>query len=169
MAIVADIGDCLFGASELVMHHNNAFLGSAFYTSMGTSIPGSLGVQLAKPDLRPIVLVGDGAFQMCSTELSTIVTRKLNPIVLVLNNKGYTTERMLLDGSFNNINNWSYHKITEVINGGVGVYVQTEEELDEALTDALDSDELYVINVEVESTDISEPLKRMAERLSKRI
>jgi len=59
-AIVADIGDCLFGAADLTVHHKNHFLSPAFYTSMGSAIPGALGVQLAAPDVRPIVLVGDG-------------------------------------------------------------------------------------------------------------
>lgn len=55
------------------------------------------------PGLRPLVLVGDGAFQMTGMELSTIVRYKLNPIVVVLNSRGYTTEQPLMDGSFNDI------------------------------------------------------------------
>ena len=80
MAVVADIGECLFGASELNVVHNH-FISPAFYCSMGSAIPGALGVQIAKPKVRPIVLVGDGAFQMSMTELSTICENKLNTIV----------------------------------------------------------------------------------------
>jgi indolepyruvate decarboxylase len=64
---------------------------------MGPAIPGALGVGLAKPDVRPVVLVGDGAFQMSLSELSSLLDNKLNPIVFVLNNHGYTTERFLLE------------------------------------------------------------------------
>lgn len=168
-AIVADIGDSLFGASDLVVHHKNHFVSPAFYTSMGTAIPGALGVQLAKPEVRPIVLVGDGAFQMSCTELSTIVQRKLNPIVFVLNNKGYSTERLLLDGSFNNIAHWNYQDIVAMIGGGIGAKVETEEELEQAIQVALGSNEMFIINVMLESDDFSPALKRMASGLAKRV
>lgn len=169
MAIVADIGDSLFGAANLTVHHRNHFLSPAFYTSMGSAIPGGLGVQTAMPEIRPIVIVGDGAFQMSATELSTIVDRKLNPIVIVLNNDGFTTERFLLDGEFNNIRRWNYHQITSLIGGGEGRLVKTETEIHEALKEAIDSKLLYVINVEVGRKDISEGLKRMTTALAKKV
>jgi indolepyruvate decarboxylase len=126
-SVIADVGDCLFGAADLVMHNKSSFIASAFYTSMGNAIPGALGMCLAQPDKRPLVLVGDGAFQMSCTELSTILSRKLNPIIFVLNNHGYTTERYLLDGTFNDIPDWNYHEITRMLGGGKGVIVHTED------------------------------------------
>lgn len=168
LAVVADIGECLFGASELTVSHHH-FISPAFYCSMGPAIPGALGLQLAKPNLRPIVLVGDGAFQMSVTELSTILEHKLNPIVFVLNNKGYTTERFLLDGAFNNIRDWDYHKVTEMLRGGQGVKVTTELELEEAVDAALKSTTLFVVNVTVDEKDVSPGLRRMVENLSKRV
>lgn len=169
MAIIADIGDSLFGAMDLVVHHKNHFISPAFYTSMGYAIPGALGVQLADSNVRPIVIVGDGAFQMSCTELSTILKNKLNPIIIVLNNDGYVTERNLLEGSFNDISNWDYHKITEVIRGGNGVRVTTEEELEKAFVYALSSDEVFVINAAVDPDVISLGLKRITEGLAKRV
>lgn len=169
MVVVADIGDTLFGAIDLNVHARGGFISPAFYTSMGFAIPGSLGVQVAKPDHRPIVLVGDGAFQMSCTELSTILIRGLNPIVFVLNNHGYTTERFLLDGPFNDIANWSYHRVTEMIGGGIGYKVSTEGELETAIANALASDTLNVISVELGSKDISPALLRMTDGLSKRV
>ena len=169
MAICADIGDSLFGAGDLTVHHEHHFLSPAYYTTMGASIPYALGVQTALPDVRPIVIIGDGAFQMCSLELSTILQRGLNPIVFVLNNDGYTTERCLADGGFNDIRRWNYHKISELIGGGKGRQVNTEGDLEAAVQDALDSKELFVINVMLSRFDISPGLKRMAEGLGKRI
>ena len=87
----------------------------------------------------------------------------------MLNNKGYTTERFLLDGPFNDIRNWNYHKSVEMINGGKGVLVETEIELEAAVNAALHSNELYVINVSVDSQDISPVLRRVVENLSKRV
>lgn len=164
LSIVADIGECLFGASELTVEHHK-FISPAFYCSMGFAIPGALGVMCAKPDTRPIVMVGDGAFQMSATELSTFLQKKLNPIVVVLNNKGYTTERFLLDGDFNNIRNWDYHKIGELLVGGNGMSVESEKDLELAFSEALKCKELYVINVRVDSKDVSDNLRRLVDNL----
>ena len=168
MAIIADIGDSLFGASDLVVHHRNHFLSPAFYTSMGTAIPGALGVQIAKPNVRPIVIVGDGAFQMSMTELSTIVEKRLNPIVFVLNNHGYMTERVLKPGDFNNVREWAYHEVCQVF-GGAGALVTTEEELEKVVQVALDSKILFVINVSVGENDFSPALLRMTKALAEKI
>ncbi|RKZ35543.1 MAG: hypothetical protein DRQ49_19295 [Gammaproteobacteria bacterium] len=167
MAIIADIGDSLFGASDLIVHDSNQFLSPAFYTSMGPAIPGALGVQTAKPDLRAVVIVGDGAFQMSCTELSTIIDRNLNPIIIVLNNGGYTTERFLLDGPFNDLRNWNYEKITELLGGGKGFKAETEQELENSFEIALDSDEVTIINVVVD--DVSLALERITKGLAQRI
>ena len=75
---------------------------------------------MANPRRRILVIVGDGAFQMTGMEISTIARYGLNPIVVVLNNHGYTTERFLLDGPFNDIHDWAYHKVPEVVGSGPG-------------------------------------------------
>jgi indolepyruvate decarboxylase len=167
-AIVADIGECLFGSSELEVSVRH-FLSPAFYCSMGCAIPGALGLQLARPKVRPIVLVGDGAFQMSVSEISTLLDFELNPIIFVLNNQGYTTERFLLDGKFNDLRNWNYHQVTNMMGGGVGVAVETEEELNVAVDAAVLSKDLYVINVVVEKDDISPSLRRIVDSLAKRV
>ena len=169
MSIVADIGDSLFGAGDLTVHNMNHFLSPAFYTSMGFAIPGALGVQMARPNVRPVVLVGDGAFQMSMTELSTIIQHNLNPIVIIMNNDGYATERVLRDGDFNNIRRWKYHKVVELLDGGFSAEVRTEDDLDKHMSKALESKSLYILDVVLGGKDISDGMRRMAEALSKRI
>jgi indolepyruvate decarboxylase len=92
--------------------------------------------QFANRNLRPIVLVGDGAFQMTCLELSTAMRHGFNPIVVVLNNKGYGTERFLQEGPFNDIPNWQYHRLPELLGGGKGYLIKTEAEFDAALNAA---------------------------------
>jgi indolepyruvate decarboxylase len=169
-AVVADVGDALYGAVDLcVSPQPHSFLGMAFYGSMGFSIPGALGLNAARPDLRTIVLVGDGAFQMCCTELSTIASRGYAPIVIVLNNGGYTTERYLKDGKFNDIRNWKYEAFPSLIGAGTGYRAETEDELETALVSAFKSKELSIVNVILGSKDISPALRRMTEELTKRV
>ncbi|MEI8382544.1 MAG: thiamine pyrophosphate-dependent enzyme [Planctomycetota bacterium] len=170
MVVVADVGDCLFGAADLTIYRKTEFISPAYYTSMGFAIPASIGVSVAAPNRRPIVLVGDGAFQMTCMELSTAVRHGFNPIVIVLNNKGYTTERFLQDGPFNDILNWNYHRMPDLLGGGWGFEVRTEGELDQSLNAAMANKKAFsLLNVHLEPDDISPALKRLAEGLSKRL
>jgi TPP-dependent 2-oxoacid decarboxylase len=168
--VVADVGNALFGAMDLFIHHHTEFLGPAYYASMGFAVPAALGAQMARPELRPLVLVGDGAFQMTGMELSTIVRQNLNPVVIVLNNQGYGTERHIHDGPFNDLLNWNYHKVPELLGAGVAFHVKTETELDTALAKAAAHTESYcLLDVQLDPMDHSAALGRLAERLSKRI
>jgi indolepyruvate decarboxylase len=170
MVVVADVGDSLFAAADLTIHQHTEFLSPAYYTSMGFAIPASVGVQVANKDLRPIVLVGDGAFQMTCLELSTAVKHGFNPIVIVLNNKGYTTERFLQEGPFNDILNWNYHRLPDLLGGGWGFEVFTEGDLDRSLQAALaNNDKFSLLNVHLDKYDRSPALDRLAKRLSKRL
>jgi indolepyruvate decarboxylase len=168
--VIADIGDSLFGAADLTMSRRTEFISPAYYTSMGFAIPAAVGAGMANPSLRPLVIVGDGAFQMTGMELSTVVRQRLNPIVVVMNNHGYTTERFLLEGSFNDILDWAYHKVPAVLGAGLGLEVRTEGELDAALKQAVANTESFsLLNVHLDPRDKSPALERLTKRLSARI
>jgi indolepyruvate decarboxylase len=168
MVVIADIGDAIFGAADLTVGRRTEFLGPAYYTSMGFAVPATVGVGVANPALRILAIVGDGAFQMTGTELSTVARQGLNPIVIVLNNRGYTTERFLLDGPFNDILEWNYHKMPELLGSGLGLEVRTEGELDDALNRALaNTSSFSLLNVHLDPWDRSPALERLAQRLSK--
>lgn len=170
MVVIADVGDCLFGASDLTIYRQTEFISPAYYTSMGFAVPASIGAHFGNPKLRPLVLVGDGAFQMTCLELSTAVRYGFNPIILVLNNKGYTTERFLQEGPFNDIQNWNYHRLPDFLGNGKGFEVHTEGELEDALKSALaNQDSFSLLNIHLGKMDVSPALVRLAERLSKKI
>jgi indolepyruvate decarboxylase len=168
--VVADVGDALFGATDLFIHHRTEFLGPAYYASMGFAVPAGIGAQLANPKLRPLVLVGDGAFQMTGMELATAARYKLNPVVVVLNNRGYGTERHIHDGPYNDLWAWQYHRVTEIFGAGRGFEVETVEQLDQALN-AADrfTDGFCLLDVRLEPLDRSPALQRLAERLAQRL
>jgi indolepyruvate decarboxylase len=172
MVVIADPGDALFASSELVIHRQTEFISPAYYTSMGFAVPAALGVMIARPALRPIVLVGDGAFQMTGMELSTIVRRRLNPVVIVLDNRGYGTERILLADAhaFNDIHPWHYHRVPEILGGGVGYEVHTEGDFDRALRSALaDTNEMSLIHVHLGPKDFSPTLERLGRKLGPKV
>jgi indolepyruvate decarboxylase len=168
--VVADPGDAMFASSDLTVHQSTEFMCPSFYATMGFAVPASLGAQCADPTRRPLVLVGDGAFQMTGMELSTTVRRGFNPIVVVLNNRGYGTERFLLDGKFNDVLNWQYHRLPDLLGAGRGFEVKTETDLESAMTAALaNRDSFSLLNVHLSQTDTSPALQRLAERLAQRV
>ncbi len=170
MVVIADIGDSLFGSADLHMTHRTDFISPAYYTSMGFAVPAAVGAGVANRNHRSLVIVGDGAFQMTGMELSTIARQGLNPIVVVLNNHGYTTERFILEGSFNDIHDWKFHKIPDVLGAGIGIEVRTEGELDAAIERAVANTASFsLINVHLEPMDRSPALERLATRLAGQI
>ena len=170
LTVIADVGDSLFGAAELRIHQHTNFISPAYYTSMGFAVPASVGAQLSTPNTRPLVIVGDGAFQMTGTELSTTVRYGLNPIVLLLNNHGYGTERHLLEGEFNDIGCWNYSCMPSLFSAGRGFHVRTEGEFEEAMKTALaETQQFTLIEAELEKLDRSPALARLAERMSETV
>ncbi|MGO8678157.1 MAG: alpha-keto acid decarboxylase family protein [Limisphaerales bacterium] len=166
--VVADVGDALFGAADLFIRERTEFISPAYYTSMGFAVPASVGVQLANPKLRPLVLVGDGAFQMTGMELATVARNGLNPVVVVLNNRGYGTERQMQDGPYNDLWPWDYSRLPEILGAGRGFIVRTETDLDAALDQAQRWTESFcLLDVHLAPLDHSPALDRLAERLAK--
>ena len=170
MTVIPDVGDGLWAAADLRLPERTEFISLAYYTSMGFAVPAAIGAQLGKPSSRPLVIVGDGAFQMTGTELSTTIRYGLNPIILVLNNSGYGTIRPFIEGSFNDIENWHYARLPELLGTGRGFVVRTEGEFESAMKIALTETQHYVlIEVKLDKSDMSRALTRLAEQVSKNI
>ena len=170
MTIIPDVGDSLWAAADLRLPERTEFISLAYYTSMGFATPAAIGAQLGKPTSRPLVIVGDGAFQMTGTELSTTIRYGLNPIVLILNNHGYGTVRPFIEGSFNDIENWDYTRVPELFGTGRAFAVRTEGEFDTAMNVALAETQHFVlIEAALGKSDMSPALIRLAEQVSKKL
>jgi indolepyruvate decarboxylase len=165
--VVADIGDAIFGAVGIRSEKQAQFIAPAYYMSMGFAVPASIGVALANPAFRPYVIVGDGAFQMTGTEISTAVRLGLNPIIFILNNDGYGTMRRIHDGNFNIITQWNYAKICELVGGGESAVVSTKGELDDAIRLAEKSGKLTVIEVKIPRNDVSPQLVSISREVAR--
>ncbi len=152
--VVAESGDMLFGGLDIRVPSNGTYLAQGFYASMGFAIPAAMGAQIGS-GLRPIVLCGDGAFQMTGPEISHAPAFATNPIVLVINNGGWgifrpvAERRELLD-----IPPWPYQSLAREW-GGAGFQVQTPAELREALEKAHRVETFSLIDVRVERDDLS--------------
>ena len=133
MPMTADIGDCLFTAMEI---DNTALAAPGYYAGMGFGVPAGIGV--AATGLRPLILVGDGAFQMTGWELGNCRRYGLDPIVVLFNNCSWEMLRVFQPESrFNDLDDWHYADIAKSI-GGVGERVTTRAELVAALERAVE-------------------------------
>ncbi|MEM9534892.1 MAG: thiamine pyrophosphate-binding protein [Cyanobacteria bacterium P01_E01_bin.45] len=167
--VIAETGDALIATIDLVLYGNTDYIGQALYTSIGYAVPACLGAAIAAPDRRPIVLVGDGAFQMTCQELSTIIRHQLNPIFFLINNDGYSIERAIHEGSYNDIQPWRYHQIPQVFGNSWSCEVRTEGELEEALQKAKDNSQiLSFIEIHLDRLDCSVGVKRLGKTLNAR-
>ncbi|MGA8164083.1 MAG: thiamine pyrophosphate-dependent enzyme [Waddliaceae bacterium] len=161
--VVSDVGDCLFGSAELTLNQDS-YLSNAYFASLGFGVPAAIGAQLASPDKRVVAVVGDGAFQMTGMELSTAIRYDADPIIILLNNHGFATEKPLMEGEFNEIVNWNYSKLPHVLNGGIGVHVHTENGLKKALMQAFSTRGVYfLIEVELNEKDMTPGLRRFCD------
>jgi indolepyruvate decarboxylase len=163
---IAETGVALFSAAETLMPEGTTFLGQMFYGSIGYTVGATVGACLAAPGRRVVLFVGDGAFQVTGQELSTIRNR-LKPIIFLLNNDGYTIERVICDGAYNDIQPWKYHRLVDVFGSGMAFEVRTEGELEEALRQAEAADSLVFIEVHTDRLDCFESLKRAGASLAR--
>ncbi|MEK7868851.1 MAG: alpha-keto acid decarboxylase family protein, partial [Nitrospirota bacterium] len=92
------------------------------------------------------------------------------PIVIILNNHGYSTEREILEGPFNDIHEWQYERICDLVGGGVGSRVLTQQDFERRVAAALaDPTQVHVLNVLLNPADRSPGMVRLARRLGKKL
>jgi indolepyruvate decarboxylase len=129
MPLACDVGDCLFTAMAV---RPTALLGPGYYATMGYGVPAGLGLQRASGQ-RPLILVGDGAFQMTGWEVGHSARLGLDPIVLVFNNSGWEMLRSFMpEGGFHDLGRFDFAAMAAGMNGD-GHAVQTRAELGAAL------------------------------------
>ena len=165
--LIVDPGDCLFGSVELPAQ--SLMLASAYYATMGYAVPAALGAAKADPTLRPMVLVGVGAFLMTGLELLSATFHGVKPIVIVVDNEGYGTQRPMADGPFNNIPALRSEELPRAFGVGVGLLCNSEDELHAALSRATQTEEFFIIRARVPKGQYSPGLERLTSALKKRI
>jgi len=172
MILLAEPGDAFCAAPEFHIEEAENFLVQSYYASIGYCTPAALGVALACPGKRPVVLTGDGAFQMTAQEVSTLLRHRCPALILVINNDGYLIERLLHeDGPYNDLQMWDYAGLPRVFDSGsrsVGMRVSTEDELDGAMKIAAgEKDRLVLIEACLPNRDCSAGLQRLGDTFRK--
>lgn len=157
LPIASDMGDCLFTAMDI---EHTALVAPGYYATMGFGVPAGLGVQAATGQ-RPLILVGDGAFQMTGWELGNCRRYGWDPIVLLFNNASWEMLRTFQpESGFNDLDDWGFAQMAAGL-GGDGVRVRTRAELKAALDRAITTrGRFQLIEVMIPRGVLSESLSR---------
>ena len=164
--VFAESGDMLFGGLEVRQRAGGLYFAQGYYASMGFAVPAAMGAQIGT-GRRPLVLCGDGGFQMTGPEIAFAPVRGLTPIVVLVNNSGWgifrpvTPRRDLLE-----IPPWPYAELARSW-GGVGFRAETRSELRDALQAAHAERRFAIVECIVPRED-SSPVSRRYIRQSAR-
>jgi len=164
--VFAESGDMLFGGLEVRARKGGMYFAQGYYASMGFAVPAALGSALGG-GRRPLILCGDGGFQMTGNEISHAPKLELAPIVVLINNSGWgifrpVTPRLdLLE-----IPNWPYAQLAEAF-GGLGLTAKSAAELGDALRTAHADSRFSIIDCTIPQAD-SSPISRRYIRASAR-
>jgi indolepyruvate decarboxylase len=156
--VTADVGEAWFVGLEL---RAEIFLAPGYYATMGFAVPAGLGAGLADRARRPLILVGDGAFQMTGNEVATLVDAEIPAIILLLNNASYVMlEALDQPRPYYQRRSWDYLAWAESM-GAHGRRCVSRAELEAAFAEALSSDSVFLIEAIVAKDDYSPVMRRI--------
>ncbi|MFQ5418381.1 MAG: thiamine pyrophosphate-dependent enzyme, partial [Myxococcota bacterium] len=162
--VFAESGDSLFGGLELRQRARGLYFAQGYYASMGFAVPAAMGAEIGT-GRRPLVLCGDGGFQMTGPEVSHAGALGLSPVIVLVNNSGWgifrpvSPRQDLLD-----LPPWPYAELARAW-GGEGISAKNRSELRAALRRAHAAKRFVLIECIVPKTDIS-PVSRRYIRAS---
>src|ERR1700688_5099850 len=138
----------------------------ALWGAIGYTLPATFGSLIAAPQRRHILFIGDGSFQLTAQELSSILRYKQKPIIFLINNDGYTIERLILGetSSYNDVQPWQYAKLCSVFGDSADLErrrVSTVGELEGALVATVASGKCHFIELVMERMDAPQALKTL--------
>lgn len=169
--VLADQGTSFYGMAGHRLPSGATFIGQPLWGSIGYTLPAALGAGLADRNRRTVLLIGDGAAQLTIQELGVFGREGLAPVVVVVNNDGYTVERAIhsVTADYNDITGWRWTELPAAMGvpGALTLQVSTFGELDDALAAAAAaSDRMVFIEAVVARMDIPPLLTELAQSAS---
>ena len=163
--IVTDVGQHQMWTAQFMTYQNpDSIVTSGGAGTMGFGLPAAIGAQVAMPDKKVVLIVGDGGFQMTFQELMLIRQYKLPVKVLIINNSFLGMVRqwqeIFNDKRYSFVDltyNPDFMKIGEAY-GIKTVKIENKEELKNKLEELIKSDEGVVINCIVEKEENVYPM-----------
>ena len=168
--IMTDTGTSSLGLAFAQLPKGAQFHNQTLWASIGWATPAAFGAAVGSPDRRLILICGEGAHQMTVQEISQFGRRGLRPIVFVLNNSGYLSERMLCKDvalAYNDVAAWNYAALPHALGcqGWFTARVNTCGELDDALKTAEQADGAAYIEVVTDPYEAPPMYKKLHENV----
>jgi indolepyruvate decarboxylase len=166
LPLVADTGDSLFASVDI---RANECIAPAYYATMGFAVPAAMGAQIAS-GRRPLVLLGDGAFQMTGSEISHARQYGCNPIIVLLSNSRWEMlQAFFPNARYNETVAWPFSKLAELW-GGRGFKAHTPRQFRDALDAAFEEERRFtLIEVGLAPGDISPILRGFVHAVKNRV
>ena len=117
--VITETGTSGFGINQTHFPGNTIGISQVLWGSIGFTGGAVLGAAFAAEEIDPkkrvILFIGDGSLQLTVQEISTIVRWNLKPYLFVLNNHGYTIEKLIHGptAQYNEIQPWNHLKLLE--------------------------------------------------------
>ncbi|EAX5652753.1 alpha-keto acid decarboxylase family protein [Salmonella enterica] len=171
--ILVDQGTAAFGAAALSLPDGAEVVVQPLWGSIGYSLPAAFGAQTACPDRRVILIIGDGAAQLTIQEMGSMLRDGQAPVILLLNNDGYTVERAIHGAAqrYNDIASWNWTQIPPALNAAQQVEcwrVAQAIQLEEVLERLARPQRLSFIEVMLPKADLPELLRTVTRALEAR-
>ncbi|ELS9654238.1 alpha-keto acid decarboxylase family protein [Salmonella enterica] len=171
--ILVDQGTAAFGAAALSLPDGAEVVVQPLWGSIGYSLPAAFGAQTACPDRRVILIIGDGAAQLTIQEMGSMLRDGQAPVILLLNNDGYTVERAIHGAAqrYNDIASWNWTQIPPALNAAQQVEcwrVAQAIRLAEVLERLARPQRLSFIEVMLPKADLPELLRTVTRALEAR-
>jgi pyruvate decarboxylase len=126
-AVFGETGTAAFGLPDATFPSNISWATQTYYGSIGYCTPAALGADLAladmakhqgKPRGRVLLCTGDGSMMLTVQEIGNMVKMKLQPIIFLINNAGYTIERVIhgARATYNDIVPFNYEHMLPFFN-----------------------------------------------------
>ncbi|MBW1695490.1 MAG: thiamine pyrophosphate-binding protein [Deltaproteobacteria bacterium] len=141
------------------------YFGTKGLSTMGFALPAAIAAQLALPDKRVVCFIGDGSFLMCMHELA-LCSRLNLPIIVVVFSDGelglikIKQQNAGLDPVGVTLSNPHFPLIARAFEG-VGLRTETEEEFAHAMNQALEDNQLYLIEAVLNPQTYGEHIRLM--------
>jgi len=149
---MTDTGTPSLGLAFARLPKGAEFHNQTLWASIGWATPAAFGAAIGAADRRVILIAGEGSHQMTAQEISQFGRRDLRPIIFVLNNSGYLSERLLCKDpsmAYNDTAAWNYVELPHAMGcqDWFTARVTTCGELDESLKAAEQADGAAYIEV----------------------
>lgn len=131
--------------------------------TMGFGIPAAIGAKIAKPERTVCLFCGDGGFQMTMQELGTIIQEKLDIKMILMNNNYLGMVRqwqeLFFDQRYSStpMVNPDFTTIANAYNIPTKL-VTKREDLDDAISDMINSDNSFLLVVNVQEQSLVYPM-----------